>query len=275
MKADGEVEGQAVVDMVAINVSGVMGATSMPNLAHAVTMAIVILHTTETPKLSAFSGTHPFNALGYVDDVALIEVNCGTRLAKSSQSAVEVLHGCMGPGGITEKFCAWDSKLNYTGRAYVEVSRGVGGKKTLLPLSKLVKASLMLKADEFQVSYRGGVELKTLSSLTGLLTYLSSTELTLAMALEFLYALTCRDFPEQRLAKAKWDTPEEQEAVWELFRTGLTMFRWYTSATGRNAQPVINLVPLHATIHLPCVQDRIIVFGGDAAAEPYVVHGEE
>ena len=275
LEADGEIEGQAVIDIVAINVSGVMGATSMPNLAHAITMAIVILHTTEAPELSMFNGTHPFNSIGYVDDVAVIEVNAGTRPAESAQSLKEILHGSMGPTAIADKVSNFDDKLNYTGRSYLEIRRDVRGKRMFLPLTKLVKVSLMLEADEFQNDYRGEVELKALSSLTGLLTYLSSTDLTLAMALEFLYALTSRDFPEQRLAKAKGDTPEEQEAVWELFRTGLTMFRWYTSATGRNAQPVINLVPLHATIHLPCVQDRIIVFGGDAAAEPYVVHGEE
>ena len=84
MEADGEIEGQIVIDIVSINVSGVMGATSMPNLAHAITMAIVILHTTEAPGLNISSGTQPFNSIGYGDDIAVIEVNVGTRPAESA-----------------------------------------------------------------------------------------------------------------------------------------------------------------------------------------------
>ena len=53
------------------------------------------------------------------------------------------------------------------------------------------------------------------------------------------------------------------------------MFRWHIRATGRSAHPVINLIPLYDTIHLTCEQDRIVVFGGDAAAEPFQVNGKE
>ena len=74
MKADGEVDRQEVIDVVAINVSGVMEAASMPHLAHAITMAIVLLHTTEAPQLSVFGGTRTFNSLGYVDDIFFFEI---------------------------------------------------------------------------------------------------------------------------------------------------------------------------------------------------------
>ena len=126
--------------MVSINVNGVMGAASMPHLAHAITMAIVLLHTTEAPQLSVFDGTRPFNSLGYVDGIVVFEAKCGVRPEESAGSLEMILYGCMGPRAIAEKVCAWNNQLNYTGRCYREICRGVRGKRTHFPLSKLVKA---------------------------------------------------------------------------------------------------------------------------------------
>ena len=50
-----------------------------------------------------------------------------------------------------------------------------------------------------------------MSGLAGLLTYLGSVHRILRMCLEFIYAMTRRLYPGQRMAKAPGESEVEQE----------------------------------------------------------------
>ena len=52
--------------MLAVNGSGVMGASSMPNVTHVVSLAIELLHAGGKPSLQSFSGSSTFGNKAYV-----------------------------------------------------------------------------------------------------------------------------------------------------------------------------------------------------------------
>ena len=83
-----------------MNASGIMGATTMPSVAHVVSLAIEKLYSNSRPKLTSFGGSSRFGSRHYVDDISMIEPNVGMRLTEARQNMVDVLYRCMGPEAI-------------------------------------------------------------------------------------------------------------------------------------------------------------------------------
>mmetsp|Transcript_30594 Transcript_30594/g.41439 ORF Transcript_30594/g.41439 Transcript_30594/m.41439 type:complete len:232 (-) Transcript_30594:241-936(-) len=169
-KADATIAMKAIVDLLAMNGSGVMGASSMSNAAQVVSLAIELVYKKKYHRLIVFSGNSTYECKVYVDDVGMAEPSIGSRLEEARQEMALILHQSMGPDAVKGKFKDWSCTLTYTGKKYMETSTRLDGKLVKIPLSKHMKAFRFVSAPEFGVLHQGGVPLKSVSGLAGLLT---------------------------------------------------------------------------------------------------------